>query len=399
MCLKVFTRFTALLALFIFTGKLLAHPMPNSLVFIRIHEDKLAIRLELPIQEFELAYGRALSQNDAVVDENKSGINQYILQHIRITSNQNDWSIQLKDLYIDSSTNKLNGTYKELIVYLEAAPGNLRDLRKFVLSYDVIIHQVVTHFAIIKIIQDFNNGITSENPVEIGVIELDRESNTIKTIQINIDEGSVWTGFKKMLLLGMHHIKEGTDHLLFLLVLLLIAPLTVSKNQWNGSESFTYSLKRIIKIVTAFTLGHSLTLLLIAFIPVTFTRLIEISIAITIFISAFHAYKPIFYNKEVIFTFLFGLIHGMAFASSLNQLELTTHLKLISVFGFNIGIEIMQLGIITLFLPLLYLSKFSFYKYIRIAGSFITMIASIAWLMERLTGSANVVTRVIEHIT
>lgn len=386
------------LSLFIFAGRLLAHPMPNSLVFIRIQENRLSLRLELPVQEFELAYGKDLSQSDAIIYENKSKINQYIRKHISITSNQDDWAIQLKDFYIDSSNNQLNGTYKELIVNLDAIPNNPKDLRKFILNYDVVIHQVVTHFAIIKITQDFYNGITLENPVEVGIIELDRESNTVKPIQINIDEGSIWTGFKKMILLGMHHIREGTDHLLFLLVLLLIAPLAVSKHQWDDSGSFTYSLKRIIKIVTAFTLGHSLTLLLIAFIPITFNRLIEVSIAITIFISAFHAYKPIFYKKEVLFTFLFGLIHGMAFASSLGQLNLTTNLKILSVLGFNIGIEIMQFGIILLFLPLLYLSKFSFYRYIRIGGAFITMIAAIAWLIERLTDNANVVTKFIEHI-
>ena len=71
-------------------------------------------------------------------------------------------------------------------------------------------------------------------------------------------------GFVSLFRLGMRHIAEGTDHLLFLLALLLPAPLVVSCSRWAGPADVRRSLFRILKIVTAFTIGHSITLALAA---------------------------------------------------------------------------------------------------------------------------------------
>ena len=71
-------------------------------------------------------------------------------------------------------------------------------------------------------------------------------------------------GFRSLFRLGMRHIAEGTDHLLFLLALLLPAPLLVIGSRWAGFAGVRHSLLRILKIVTAFTVGHSITLALAA---------------------------------------------------------------------------------------------------------------------------------------
>ena len=264
------------------------------------------------------------------------------------------------------------------------------------MDYDVIIHQVVTHFAIVKIIQDYNNGITPVESMELGIIQLDIEKNIIQPFVVHISNGSKWNGFKKMVSLGMNHIKHGLDHLLFLFVLLLVSPLSVSQNRWTKFGGLKFTLKRMLKIITAFTIGHSLTLLILAFVTIPhISRPVEIIVAFTILFSALHALRPIFPNKEMIVTFIFGLVHGMAFASALFNLNLSRPLKLLSVFGFNIGIEIMQLGILILFTPVLLLSKFPSYKYIRIVGSIIAITVSLAWLVERITGKSNMITSLL----
>ena len=119
----------------------------------------------------------------------------------------------------------------------------------------------------------------------------------------------------------MLHIAEGTDHLLFLLTLLLPAPLLASGGRWNRSAIIRQSLLHILGIVTAFTLGHSLTLALAGFgIVRTPSRPVEVLIATSILVLAIHALRPIFPGKEAAIAAFFGLIHGFAFASALSGL-------------------------------------------------------------------------------
>jgi hypothetical protein len=131
-----------------------------------------------------------------------------------------------------------------------------------------------------------------------------------------------WSGFAGAFHLGVRHIAEGTDHLLFLLTLLLPAPLLAVANRWNGRATVRRSLNQIVRIVTAFTLGHTLTLALSGFGLVRLSsRPVEVLIAVSILVSAIHAIRPLFPGREAIIAASFGLIHGLAFASALNELE------------------------------------------------------------------------------
>ena len=133
--------------------------------------------------------------------------------------------------------------------------------------------------------------------------------------------------FSSLFRLGMRHIAEGTDHLLFLLTLLLPAPLLAAGRRWGAAAGVRQSLLRMLGIVTAFTLGHSLTLMLAALgvlhVP---GRPIEVLIAVSIFVSALHALRPILPGivpgKEARIAAFFGLIHGLAFAATLDRLGL-----------------------------------------------------------------------------
>ena len=143
----------------------------------------------------------------------------------------------------------------------------------------------------------------------------------------------------------MRHIAEGTDHLLFLLVLLLPAPLLLTKGRrWGGFGGVGYSLRRLLLIVTAFTLGHSFTLLLGALGWVRLpSQPVEVLIAVSILVSAGHAVRPLFPGREAWVAAGFGLVHGLAFASTLANLHLEAGPMALSILGFNLGIELMQL--------------------------------------------------------
>jgi hypothetical protein len=207
-------------------------------------------------------------------------------------------------------------------------------------------------------------------------------------------------GFTSLFRLGMRHIAEGTDHLLFLLALLLPAPLLAFGARWTGPVTVKQGLVRILKVVTAFTLGHSATLALAALgvvhVP---SRPIEILIAISILVSAIHALRPIFPGREAAIAMFFGLIHGLAFATVLSEFQLGRWERITGILAFNLGIETMQLIVVAATMPsFVLLSRTSAYPLVRIGGALFAGLASLGWIVERLLGIHNSVDVIVDSV-
>ena len=178
-------------------------------------------------------------------------------------------------------------------------------------------------------------------------------------------------GFVK---LGIGHILSGIDHLLFLLC--LIIPFR--------------RITALIPIITAFTLGHSVTLIGTAYnlapIGAWFPPFIEAAIAASIFYIAIENIIGANVNQRWIITGLFGLVHGFGFADVLKeQLQFAGSNLLVSLLSFNIGIEIGQLAVLCVFVPALALLLRG-----RMAGPMgiivlSAIIANVAWqwMMQR----------------
>jgi hypothetical protein len=207
-------------------------------------------------------------------------------------------------------------------------------------------------------------------------------------------------GFGGAFDLGARHIAEGTDHLLFLLALLLPAPLLAYRGRWTQCVTVQRSLLQILRIVTAFTIGHSLTLALAAFGVVQLpSRPVEVLIAFSILVSAIHAIRPLFPGREAVIAAFFGLIHGLAFASALGNLGFDSWYRLVSLLGFNLGIETMQLTVVALTLrSLLLLSRTRAYGLLRIGGACFAAIAALGWIVERSLDTGNVIDPIVENI-
>jgi hypothetical protein len=378
-----------------------SHPMPNSLVLLNIHEKYISGEIQLPLGELQSAIGMGVNDNsEGLIERLGDSLKIYLLTHIRPkTFDGKYWKVTLGNMKMVEIKSQLSGDYKELDVEFSMTPPPFYDLRNFYFDYDVILHQVASHKILVSIKQDWRQGIISEDATyqEVGVISLDIPTGKIFPFQISLQQGSSWKGFNNMVSLGIRHIADGTDHILFLLTLLLPAMLLVENKQWGKFSSNKSSLINLLKIVTAFTIGHSLTLLLGTIQWLNFpSKPIEIFIAITILISAFHAFRPIYPKKEVLIAGSFGLIHGLAFAKTLTNLQLSAKQLIMSIFGFNVGIELMQLFIILLVFPiLLLLSKTSYYKLIRQTGAIIMMILALVWMIERFQEKANIITQLI----
>jgi hypothetical protein len=185
---------------------------------------------------------------------------------------------------------------------------------------------------------------------------------------------------------GVWHIWTGFDHVLFLFALLLPAVLEERGGRWRAAETFRTSFLEVVKIVTAFTIAHSITLSLavLGFITLP-SRLVESTIAASVVLAALNNLHPLVERRLWVIAFVFGLAHGLGFANVLLDLALPKTALAVSLVSFNLGVEAGQLVIVGVFLPLAYLARRS-WLYPRLvvrAGSFcIAAIASL-WLIER----------------
>jgi hydrogenase/urease accessory protein HupE len=181
---------------------------------------------------------------------------------------------------------------------------------------------------------------------------------------------STWSTIGTFILLGIEHILTGYDHIAFLIGLIVIG----------------LSIREVLKIITAFTIAHSITLLLAALQVISLnSRFVESVIAVSI---CYIALENLF-KKEVkyrwLITFCFGLIHGFGFASALQELIVGKTNLILSVVSFNFGVETGQLMIFFILLPVLHLLKQKMeFRKVTVGVSLVIFVLGFTWLIERL---------------
>ena len=180
---------------------------------------------------------------------------------------------------------------------------------------------------------------------------------------------SIWSQIARFLLLGIEHILTGYDHIAFLLALVVVAP----------------SLRAVLPVITAFTAAHSITLLLAALRVVSLpSRIVESAIAISIcYVAAENLFREKATRRWLV-TFCFGLIHGFGFASALQNLIVGKTNLLVSVVSFNVGVELGQLLIFALMLPVLRaLARIVQARSVIVATSAAVGLLGCTWVVER----------------
>jgi hypothetical protein len=365
--------------------------MPNSAVVLRLHRAGIDAELTLPIGELAAGCEKPLPGDAALtVQQYGEEIKEYVRAHVRPTApDGRAWTVTVLDV------TPVIEREPDVRVALTMTPPPGAPADRLTFGYDVIFHHLVTHRAVVTLAGDWRNGLTGEEPVLLGTMR-----DTDAAIAIDRSGGSWFRGFAAMFRLGTRHIAEGTDHLLFLLALILPAPLVAVGGRWDGYAGARTAFRRIVKVVTAFTVGHSITLVLGA---LGWARLpdavVESAIAFSILISAVHALAPIFRGREVCIAAGFGLVHGLAFASTLAGFGLDPWTLASSVLGFNLGIEAFQLLVILAAMPwLVLLARSRVYGPFRIAGAALTGIAAAAWFAERALGWANPIEPLVEAV-
>ena len=185
---------------------------------------------------------------------------------------------------------------------------------------------------------------------------------------------------------GVWHIWFGFDHILFLLSLLLPAVLLRRDQRWRPAASFRATFIDVAKVVTAFTLAHSITLSLATFGLISpNARWVDAGIALSVVLAAANNVFPVVNHGRWIAAFGFGLIHGFGFASALKGLGLPTGSLVLSLFGFNVGVELGQIAVVVLFLPIAFALRetWAYRRVIFTGGSAAIATVAGAWFIER----------------
>ncbi|MEA3411174.1 MAG: HupE/UreJ family protein [Pseudomonadota bacterium] len=193
--------------------------------------------------------------------------------------------------------------------------------------------------------------------------------------------------FTDYLIDGVWHIWVGFDHLLFLVTLLLPAVLAWGPRAWQPVERLQPILAEVMKTVTAFTVAHSITLALavlgIVALP---ARWVEVGIAASVIVAAMNNLRPVVSTSRWPLAFAFGLLHGFGFANVLAGVGLAPRTLTLALFGFNLGVELGQVAVVFLVIPVIFLlRKRAVYESVILRGGSMAA-AGIAgvWFVQRL---------------
>ncbi len=196
-----------------------------------------------------------------------------------------------------------------------------------------------------------------------------------------------WETLRQYIIDGVWHIWIGYDHILFLLALLLPAVLVRQGGRWAPAPRIGGAFKEVLKVVTAFTLAHSITLSLAALGLVSLpSRLVESAIAASVIFAALSNLRGTVELRRWVMAFAFGLIHGFGFASVLADLGLPQNALVLALIGFNVGVELGQLAIVAVFLPLAFALRGTRLYQVGIlkGGSLVVALLASWWLAQRL---------------
>jgi hypothetical protein len=210
------------------------------------------------------------------------------------------------------------------------------------------------------------------------------------TARVSLEGLSPWRRFGDMVVEGVKHIFAGLDHLLFLFALLLPSVLRrEADGRWVPVLAFGPAVRDVVKVVSAFTVAHSLTLsaAVLGFVSLP-SRFVESAIAASVIAAALNNVFPVVRGTRWVAALALGLLHGFGFASTLADLELPGGSLAVTLLGFNVGVELGQLACVAAFLPLAFALRGSvlYRRALLVGGSAAIALVACVWLAERAFG-------------
>jgi hypothetical protein len=298
----------------------------------------------------------------------QSAVTAYALSRLHLRSGGQSATLTPTQFLVD---NHSDGAYAVLRFSVD---GLSKELQKLEIEYRALFDIDPSHRGLLH----FNKS---------GSTQLAVFAPNTSVQQFELSQPTSPGGFLTFVNEGIWHIWTGYDHILFLIALLLPGVFKRCSQGWEPVDAAMPAFSNVLKIVTAFTLAHSITLSLAALGLVHLpSRLVESAIAASVVLAALNNLATFFTERGWMVAFGFGLIHGFGFANALRDLGLRQGELAATLFGFNVGVELGQLMIVAVFLPIaLGLRHLLFYRRIVFRfGSVVIMVVAATWFAERL---------------
>jgi hypothetical protein len=364
-------RISLLLAACMFSMPAFAHKPSDSYLTITGGADRLAAEWHIAIKDLELLIGLDSDQNGEItwgeLKAKRAAIVAHALSRLHISTDGRDCQLSVAELRVARHS---DGAYAALALNSNC-PGDAEVLN---LNYNLLFDVDPTHRGLVL----YANGPIASTHVL---------SPTSSSLELRTGESGLWKSFLDYTREGVWHIWIGFDHILFLLALLLPAVLVRKDSAWRPVENFRPACVAVLKIVTVFTLAHSITLWLAVMEYVTLpARLVEATIALSIIVTALNNLRPVLPLSGWVIAFVFGLVHGFGFANVLIDLGLSDVTLAVSLLGFNVGVELGQMAIVLAFFPLAFLLRDTYvyqglvFRY----GSLLVAVIAGLWMYERV---------------
>jgi hypothetical protein len=344
-----------------------AHKPSDSYLNLHVQGEQIEGQWDIALRDLDFAL--SLDQNgdgQLTWDEVRTrhaDITTYALATLSLSTTQGPCAITPGENLVDHHT---DGAYN-VLRFRAACPAALDQLT---VAYGLFAAIDPQHKGLLR--------LTHGSTTQTGIFEPARARQTL-----SLSSPDRLGQFATYVRNGVWHIWIGFDHILFLLSLLL--PAVMLGRHGAPSATLQESFIDVVKVVTAFTLAHTLTLTLASLSLISLpSRLVESAIAASVVLAAVNNIYPLLRGKRPLAAFVFGLIHGFGFAGVLIDLGLPQGALALSLLGFNLGVEIGQLCIVALFLPVAFMLRSTwFYRQLLSGGSALIAVLAAVWFVER----------------
>ncbi len=370
--IQAFASAMVLALAFLWQGAAEAHRPSDAYLTLRVTDAKLEGQLEIALRDVDALTG-ADADGDRVLTWSElrataPTLGALVRERVEVRADGRECTLGITDLLVHARS---DGRYAWLSLegVCPTAPHELS------VAYRLLFDLDPTHRGIVR--------IDAPGQAHTGVLGPD-DAPRLWTLA----QSSRMDAFRDYLVEGVHHIWIGIDHILFLLALLLPSVLVWRGGVgWQPVTRLRPALLDVTATVTAFTLAHSVTLSLAALDLVRLPgAAVEAAIAASVVLAALNNLRPLVWRRRWLLAFVFGLIHGFGFASVLGDLGLPSGLRVLSLLAFNLGVELGQLAIVLVAVPVAYaLRATGFYRIgvLRFGSLAVAALAGL-WCLQRV---------------
>ena len=347
-----------------------AHKSSDACLSLRVQGETITGQWDIALRDLDYAIGLDTDNDGAVTcgewRARQVAIADYALSRLKIAADGAACEAHATDHLVDQHS---DGVY-EVLRFAATCPAAPQRLE---IGYDLLFDLDPQHRGLLRVEEHETTHTAIFGPEQKTWRLEGHASDWRRQIGDYLREG-VW------------HIWTGYDHMLFLTALLLPAVLVRRSGRWEAVATFGAAWRDVLKIVTAFTLAHSVTLSLavLGYLALP-SRLVESAIALSVVAAALNNVFPLVEKRLWLVAFGFGLVHGLGFANVLSELGLPRDALALALVSFNLGVEVGQLAVVAALLPLAYLWRRS-WTYPRLvlgAGSSCIVAIASLWLIER----------------